>query len=131
VSASDAQAVATSSSGAARNADYLAETTNVRSVEAQGPRERTSMGKVLAAIKIFPSDVSKDLSQLKDQIQRNLPKDVSVLRFQEEPIAFGLVALIATLSMPEEISGKMDEIEDKLKATEGVSEIQVITVSRA
>lgn len=123
--------MATSSSGAARNADYLAETTNVRSVEAQGPRERTSMGKVLAAIKIFPSDVSKDLSQLKDQIQRNLPKDVSVLRFQEEPIAFGLVALIATLSMPEEISGKMDEIEDKLKATEGVSEIQVITVSRA
>jgi len=123
--------VAMSSSGAARNADYLAETTNVRSVEAQGPRERTSMAKVLAAIKIFPSDVSKDLSQLKDQIQRNLPKDVSVLRFQEEPIAFGLVALIATLSMPEEISGKMDEIEDKLKATEGVSEIQVITVSRA
>lgn len=123
--------MATSSSGAARNADYLAETTNVRSVEAQGPRERTSMAKVLAAIKIFPSDVSKDLSQLKDQIQRNLPKDVSVLRFQEEPIAFGLVALIATLSMPEEISGKMDEIEDKLKATEGVSEIQVITVSRA
>ena len=123
--------MAMSSSGAARNADYLAETTNVRSVEAQGPRERTSMAKVLAAIKIFPSDVSKDLSQLKDQIQRNLPKDVSVLRFQEEPIAFGLVALIATLSMPEEISGKMDEIEDKLKATEGVSEIQVITVSRA
>lgn len=123
--------MATSPSGAARNVDYLAETTNVRSVEAQDPRERIIMAKVLAAIKIFPSDVSKDLSQLKDQIQRNLPKDVSVLRFQEEPIAFGLVALIATVSMPEEISGKMDEIEDKLKATEGVSEIQVMTVSRA
>ncbi len=123
--------MATLPSGAARNADYSAETTNVRNAEAQGPRERTSMAKVLAAIKIFPSDVSKDLSQLKDQIQRNLPKDVSVLRFQEEPIAFGLVALIATVSMPEEISGKMDEIEDKLKATEGVSEIQVMTVSRA
>jgi len=123
--------VATSPSGAARNVDYSAETTNVRSVEAQDPRERIIMAKVLAAIKIFPSDVSKDLSQLKDQIQRNLPKDVSVLRFQEEPVAFGLVALIATVSMPEEISGKMDEIEDKLKATEGVSEIQVMTVSRA
>lgn len=123
--------MATSPSGAARNVDYSAETTNVRSVEAQDPRERIIMAKVLAAIKIFPSDVSKDLSQLKDQIQRNLPKDVSVLRFQEEPVAFGLVALIATVSMPEEISGKMDEIEDKLKATEGVSEIQVMTVSRA
>lgn len=123
--------MATSPSGAARNADYSAETTNARSAEAQDPRERIIMAKVLAAIKIFPSDVSKDLSQLKDQIQRNLPKDVSVLRFQEEPIAFGLVALIATVSMPEEISGKMDEIEDKLKATEGVSEIQVMTVSRA
>ena len=67
---------------------------------------------------------------MKAQIEKRLPKDVSVLRFQEEPIAFGLVALIANLLMPEEVSGKMDEIEDTLKSTEGVSEIQVVSVTR-
>ena len=88
------------------------------------------MAKVLASIKVFPSDPSRDLSQLKAQIEKRLPKDVSVLRFQEEPIAFGLVALIANLLMPEEVSGKMDEIEDAMKSTEGVSEIQVVSVTR-
>jgi elongation factor 1-beta len=88
------------------------------------------VAKVLASIKVFPSDPLRDLSQLKAQIERRLPKDVSVLRFQEEPIAFGLVALIANLLMPEEVSGKMDEIEDALKSTEGVSEIQVVSVTR-
>jgi translation elongation factor aEF-1 beta len=88
------------------------------------------MAKVLAAIKIFPSNPSNDLSRLKAQIEKNLPKDVSVLKYQEEPIAFGLVALIANLLMPEEISGKMDEVEERLKSTEGVSEIQVMSVTR-
>ena len=88
------------------------------------------MAKVLASIKIFPSDPEKDLSELKTQIEKGLPKDVSVLRFQEEPIAFGLVALIVSLLMPEEVSGKMDEVEAGLKSTEGVSEIQVVSVTR-
>lgn len=88
------------------------------------------MAKVLASIKVFPSEPSSDLSGLKSQIEKRLPKDVSVLRFQEEPIAFGLVALIANLLMPEEASGKMDEVEENLKSTEGVSEIQVISVTR-
>jgi len=88
------------------------------------------MAKVLVAIKVFPSDPSRDLSQLKAQIEKRLPKDVSILRFQEEPIAFGLVALVANLLMPEEASGKMDEIEEALKSTEGVSEIQVVSATR-
>jgi len=88
------------------------------------------MAKVLAAIKIFPSNPSNDLSQLRAQIEKNLPKDVSVLKYQEEPIAFGLVALIANVLMPEEVSGKMDEVEERLKSTEGVSEIQVMSVTR-
>ena len=88
------------------------------------------MAKVLASIKVFPSEVSSDLSGLKIQIENNLPKDVSILKFQEEPVAFGLVALIANLLMPEEVSGKMDEIEERLKSTSGVSEIQVISVTR-
>ncbi len=88
------------------------------------------MAKILAQIKVFPSNPSSDLSQLKTEIEKSLPKDVSVLGFKEEPIAFGLVALVANLLMPEELSGKMDEVEESLKSTKGVSEIQVVTVTR-
>jgi elongation factor 1-beta len=88
------------------------------------------MAKVLASIKIFPSEPSIDLSQLKARIEKNLPNDVSILKYTEEPIAFGLVALIANLLMPEEVSGKMDEVEEALKSTEGVSEIQVVAMTR-
>ncbi len=89
------------------------------------------MAKVVASIKIFPSDPSMDISELKVKIEENLPKDASIIASKEEPIAFGLVALIANVAMPEEISGKMDEVEEALKSTEGVSEIQVVNVTRA
>jgi elongation factor 1-beta len=89
------------------------------------------MGKVIASIKIFPSDISTDLSELKVKIGEKLPKDASIIASKEEPIAFGLVALIVNVAMPEEISGKMDEVEEALKSTEGVSEIQVVNVTRA
>ncbi|MBS7623480.1 elongation factor 1-beta [Candidatus Bathyarchaeota archaeon] len=88
------------------------------------------MARVLASIKVFPSDPSADLTRLKAQIQKRLPGDVSVM-FQEEPVAFGLVALIADLLMPEDADGKMDEVENTLRSTEGVSEIQVVSVRRA
>ncbi|WP_455278684.1 elongation factor 1-beta [[Eubacterium] cellulosolvens] len=89
------------------------------------------MAKVIASIKIFPSEVSTDLSELKSRIEKKLPKDTSIIASKEEPIAFGLVAIIANIAMPEEISGKMDEVEEALKSTEGVSEIQVVNVTRA
>ncbi|MCK5626988.1 MAG: elongation factor 1-beta [Candidatus Bathyarchaeia archaeon] len=88
------------------------------------------MAKVLASIKIFPSDTSTDLSELKSKIEKKLPKDAPIIASKEEPIAFGLVALIVNVAMPEEISGKMDEVEEALKSTEGVSEIQVVNVTR-
>ena len=89
------------------------------------------MAKVIASIKIFPSDPSTDISELQVKIEEKLPKDASIIASKEEPIAFGLVALIANIAMPEEISGKMDEVEEALKSTEGVSEIQVVNVTRA
>ncbi|MGQ9543052.1 MAG: elongation factor 1-beta [Candidatus Bathyarchaeia archaeon] len=88
------------------------------------------MAKVMASIRIFPSDPSGDLSELKAEITRCLPKEVSVLGFREDPIAFGLVALIANLTMPENIDGMMDRVEENLRSTRGVSEIQVIALSR-
>jgi len=88
------------------------------------------LAKVLASIKVFPADVSVSLEGLKSEIKSHLPAETSVYKFEEEPVAFGLVALIAHILLPEEKSGAMDEIEQALKSMKNISEIQVLMVRR-
>jgi len=88
------------------------------------------MAKVVASIKIFPSDVTVNLNLLKEKIEKNLPKYASVYKFAEEPVAFGLTALIAHIVIPEETSGGLDEIEKILHGMEEVSEMETLMVRR-
>jgi len=89
------------------------------------------MAKVLVSMKIFPTGTEIDLNQLKQAIEKNLPKDTSIYGFGEEPIAFGLKALIAHILLPEEKSGSLEEVENNLRNTEGVSQIEIYMVRRA
>ncbi len=88
------------------------------------------MAKVLASIKIFPSDANIDLGALKSRIQESLPAGSTVQRFEEEPVAFGLVALIAHVILPENVEGTMDQVEEAIRRVDLVSEIQVLRVGR-
>jgi elongation factor 1-beta len=88
------------------------------------------MAKVLAAIKIFPKDANIDLNALKTKIQSSLPPGSTVQRFEEEPVAFGLVALIAYVVLPEDAAGHMDQVEESIRSVDQVSEIQVLRVGR-
>ncbi len=88
------------------------------------------MAKVLASIKIFPSDANIDLGALKSKIQGSLPAGSTVQRFEEEPVAFGLVALIAHVVLPEDVEGTMEQVEEAIRRVDLVSEIQVLRVSR-
>jgi elongation factor 1-beta len=88
------------------------------------------LAKVLASIKIFPNDANIDLSALKLKIQNSLPAGSTVQKFEEEPVAFGLIALIAHVVLPEDAGGRMDQVEDAIRAVDLVSEIQVLRVGR-
>lgn len=88
------------------------------------------MAKVLASIKIFPSDANIDLNALKSKIQASLPAGFTVQGFEEEPVAFGLVALIANVILPEDAGGNMDQVEEAIRSVDLVSEIQVLRVGR-
>jgi elongation factor 1-beta len=87
------------------------------------------LARVVAQIKIFPTETTVDLAQLRKKVEKALPLGTTVARFDEEPIAFGLVALVARVAMPD-AEGQMDKVEDALKSVENVGEIQVVNVWR-
>ncbi|MBS7655570.1 elongation factor 1-beta [Candidatus Bathyarchaeota archaeon] len=88
------------------------------------------MAKVLTSIKIFPSNPEVDLTSLKNEVKNKLPKEASVIRFDEDPIAFGLIALIAHITTPENEPEKINEVEEALKSLKDVSEIQILSSTR-
>jgi elongation factor 1-beta len=88
------------------------------------------LAKVMVSLKIFPTDIVSDMSGLQDRIRKTLEGSASVYKFEEEPVAFGLVALVAHILMPEDIEGRMDEVERRLKSIDGVSEVQVLVSRR-
>ena len=87
------------------------------------------MAKVIAQIKIFPTETTVDLVELRKKVEAGLPAGTSIARFDEEPIAFGLVALVARVAMADQ-EGQMDKVEEALKSVENVGEIQVVNVWR-
>jgi translation elongation factor aEF-1 beta len=88
------------------------------------------MAKVLASVKIFPTDITVDLGALKEKIKMELPEGTSVIQFAEEPVAFGLVALIAHVTLPEDKTGVLDEVENKLREISQVNNVETFMVRR-
>jgi len=88
------------------------------------------MANMLVSMKIFPSDITVDLNQLRQQIENSLPKDSSVRKFAEEPIAFGLKALIAHILIPEDKQDSLEKIENIIKQINGVSNVETFMMQR-
>jgi len=88
------------------------------------------LARVVVSLKIFPADVDVNLETLKEKIRGSLPGYASIYEFEEEPIAFGLVALIVHIVLPENQAGGLDEIERIIRNIGDVSDIQTIMVRR-
>lgn len=85
---------------------------------------------MLASIKILPSNAEANLEDLKSRIEKALPAEIKLYKTAEEPIAFGLTALIIHLIVPEAESDIMTKVENLLKSVEEVGEVQVINMTR-
>jgi len=81
-------------------------------------------------MKIFPTGIEIDREVLKKDIEQTLPDYASVYQFEEEPIAFGLVAIIAHILVPEDREGGIDEVESSLKKIDKISDFQTLMVRR-
>ncbi|TMI27974.1 elongation factor 1-beta [Candidatus Bathyarchaeota archaeon] len=88
------------------------------------------MARVMVSLKIFPSDIVADMNGLKETIKESLQGKATIYKFDEEPVAFGLIALIVHILISEEASGTMDEVERRLKSIDGISEVEVLVSRR-
>ena len=89
------------------------------------------MGTVIVTYKIFPEDIVANFDSLKKKIEEKVPKDSSVSGYGEEPVAYGLVALLVQVRFPEDQSGLVDEFETELGKIQGVSQVQTMNVRRS
>ena len=88
------------------------------------------MGIALIKIKLMPSSPETNLEEVKEKakiaIEENKGKNPN---FEEEPIAFGLKAVIAGFELDE--SDELTPIEEALRKMENVNSAEVIDMRRA
>ena len=84
------------------------------------------MGLVAITIRILPDGPEVDLDRLAQAVRRALGANLKKL--DQQPVAFGLVALVATVVV-EDASGGSEALEEKLAALPGVSSAETTGLS--
>lgn len=87
------------------------------------------MGTAGIKIKVMPISPEVDLEEIKRSAKILVEaKGGKNCNFEEEPIAFGLKAIIVFFVCPEE--QEIEKLEDELKKIENVNSVQVIDIRR-
>lgn len=87
------------------------------------------MPSFIARLKILPTDAGIKSGEIIESIRDKLPEGAVVKREVEEPIAFGLVASILDIQF-EEKEGAMEALEEAVRSSDLVSQVDVLGVSR-
>jgi len=88
------------------------------------------MGTAAVKMKFMPSSLESSLEEIKTKIEEILnSEDVPHSSFEEEPVAFGLKALIATFGWPEE--KELEPLEKRFSEIENVNSVELIDIRRA
>jgi elongation factor 1-beta len=87
------------------------------------------MGDVAAKIKVMPNSPEVDLDDLQDRLEESLPQGAKIRGFQRDDVAFGLVALLPTVIVPDGAGGT-EAVEEAFTDVDGVESVSVENVGR-
>lgn len=87
------------------------------------------MSDVVASIRIMPDSADRDLNKLMDSLKAAMPASGKLQRFDLKPIAFGLKAIMATVTVSDDCGGT-EPIEQAFSKVEGVESVNVEATGR-
>ena len=80
-------------------------------------------------MKIMPESPEEDLEAIKATIESSMPEGARIHEISEEPIAFGLVAIILNF-ITDDGEGGSEPVEEMVQAIDGVASIEITGVGR-
>ena len=92
-------------------------------------RGTMTLGSYLVRVKVMPSGPEVPVDKLLDSVKTSLGTEMSLKGSKEDPIAFGLYALIVDIVAPEE-EGMVDKVEQAVAKAPLVTQSDLMGVSR-
>ena len=77
----------------------------------------------------MPDSPDIDIAKIKVEVEKSIPEEAELHKIEEEPIAFGLIALNVMVVVGD-IEGGTEKVEEALSKIENVGSVEVVDVRR-